>query len=141
VVYPCFIAVWVLLVVLLKPWACWLDALASGSLVLGQVLPTCCWQPSARPTAEAIHLQASGEVQVSMAKNVWQDMTRDHIGNVDLRPLDQIEALVYDSEEEEQGRAIVCIRKVYRSDPDGVPFEGDIMAASDRDYREWFGIT
>ena len=73
--------------------------------------------------------------------NVWNDMTRDHITDVDLRPLDQIEALVYDSDEEEQGRAIVCIRKVYRSDPDGVPFEGDIMAASDRDYREWFGIT
>ena len=69
--------------------------------------------------------------------NQWLYMTGHNLGEVDVRADDKLESLVYDSDDEEKGRAIVSVKKVDRADPSGIAFDGVIEAASDKDCKEW----
>ena len=56
-------------------------------------------------------------------------MRIDHVRDLDIRTGDYLEGVCYDSDEEEQGRAIVEIKKVFRPDAHGLPYDGIMHAA------------
>ena len=52
--------------------------------------------------------------QTVAVPNQWLYMTGPNLGEGDVRGDDLLEALAHDSDDEEQGRAIVSVKKFYR---------------------------
>ena len=71
----------------------------------------------------------------------WDFGKQDNTRNLRLWNGMHLEAFAHDDSGEEQGRIIIKVSKPYRDDPEGIPFDGEILGASDHGYSEWHELT
>ena len=71
----------------------------------------------------------------------WDFGKRDNTRSFRLWNGMHLEASAHDDSGEEQGRIIIKVIKPYRDDPEGIPFDGEILGASDHGYSEWHELT